>query len=77
MVNEQSHLQAALALLVPVPDVSGLEILDVECHSRAEHDWYAATVSVDVLVFLWVVFFYQVNIMVLPSVSTAGTSVTL
>ncbi len=52
-------LQAAQP--VPTPDVGGLETLDVECHSRAEQDWYAATVSIDVLVFLWVVFFYQVR----------------
>lgn len=71
------HLQAAPALPVAAPDICGLQILDVECHSRAEQDWYAATVSVDVLVFLWVVFFYQVSTRVLPPILTPGTSVTL
>ena len=36
-----------------------LQIVGVEPHSRAEQDWYAATVAVDVLAFLYAVLFYQ------------------
>lgn len=37
----------------------GLDILAVESHSRLEQDWYAATVALDVVAFLYVVIFYQ------------------
>ena len=39
---------------------SGIEIESVEWHSRIEKDWYAATVFVDLLTFIYVAVFYQV-----------------
>lgn len=39
---------------------SGIRIESVEWHSRIEKDWYAATVFVDLLTFIYVAFFYQV-----------------
>ncbi|KAK9824077.1 hypothetical protein WJX72_007565 [[Myrmecia] bisecta] len=36
-----------------------IKIIDVEWHSRPEQDWYAATLAVDTLAFLYVVLFYQ------------------
>ena len=39
---------------------SGIRIESVEWHSRIEKDWYAATVFVDLLTFVYVAFFYQV-----------------
>lgn len=38
-----------------------MDVLSVESHSRSEQDWYAVTVAVDVLAFLYVVVFYQVS----------------
>ena len=40
---------------------SGLCIESVEWHSRIEKDWYAATVFVDLLTFIYVAVFYQVR----------------
>ena len=40
---------------------SGISIEDVEWHSRIENDWYAVTVFVDLLTFIYVAFFYQVS----------------
>ena len=39
---------------------SGIRIESVEWHSRIEKDWYAATVFVDLLTFIYVAVFYQV-----------------
>lgn len=41
-------------------ETSDMKILTVESHSRSEQDWYAATVALDVLAFLYVVIFFQV-----------------
>ena len=49
----------------------GIEILAVESHSRSEQDWYAATVALDVVAFLYVVIFYQAS--PLPAVSSMIT----
>lgn len=38
-----------------------LDVRDVVWHSRQENDWYAATVTVDCLAFLYVAFLYQVR----------------
>ena len=53
-------MQAGSAVQSP-PPTRGLclQIVGVEPHSRAEQDWYAATVAVDVLAFLYAVLFYQ------------------
>ena len=40
---------------------SGISIEGVEWHSRIENDWYAVTVFVDLLTFIYVAFFYQVS----------------
>ena len=40
---------------------SGIGIESVEWHSRIEKDWYAATVFVDLLTFIYVAVFYQVR----------------
>ena len=40
---------------------SGIRLESVEWHSRIEKDWYAATVFVDLLTFVYVAFFYQVS----------------
>ena len=40
----------------PWPRIRG-----VEWHSHIEADWYAATVAVDILVFVYVALFYQVR----------------
>lgn len=42
-------------------DALGLNIADVEWHSRIEQDWYAATVAIDLLAFLYAALFYQVR----------------
>ena len=39
---------------------SGIRLDTVEWHSRIEKDWYAATVFVDLLTFIYVAIFYQV-----------------
>lgn len=39
----------------------GLHIESVEWHSRIEQDWYAATVTIDLLAFLYAGLFYQVR----------------
>lgn len=40
---------------------SGISIVGVEWHSRIEKDWYAVTVFVDLLTFIYVAFFYQAS----------------
>ena len=40
---------------------SGIRLESVEWHSRIEKDWYAATVFVDLLTFVYVALFYQVS----------------
>ena len=40
---------------------SGISIEGVEWHSRIEKDWYAVTVFVDLLTFIYVAFFYQAS----------------
>lgn len=50
----------------PGPDMrAGIRIESVEWHSRIEKDWYAATVFVDLLTFVYVAFFYQVCLYVI------------
>jgi len=44
---------------------AGIRIEGVEWHSRIEKDWYAATVFVDLLTFVYVAFFYQVCLYVI------------
>lgn len=39
-----------------------MSVSHVEYHSQNEQDWYAATIAVDVLAFLYVVIFYQVPV---------------
>ena len=42
---------------------SGIRLESVEWHSRIEKDWYAATVFVDLLTFVYVALFYQVRLL--------------
>lgn len=37
-----------------------LDVRDVVWHSRQENDWYAATVTIDCLAFLYIAVLYQV-----------------
>jgi hypothetical protein len=48
----------------PAPDdlrLPDLDVRDVVWHSRQENDWYAATVTVDCIAFLYVAFLFQVS----------------
>lgn len=40
-----------------------LQVTCVECHSHSEQDWYAVTVAVDMLAFLYTILFYQVSVL--------------
>lgn len=58
-LRKPSHSEAAKKGRGPVLR-SGISIEGVEWHSRIEKDWYAATVFVDLLTFIYVALFYQV-----------------
>lgn len=45
----------------------GLCIESTESHSRLEQDWYAATVAVDLLAFLYTALFYQASCCVMST----------
>lgn len=55
--RDETSVQTLTAPVLPF----GLRIKRTESHSRVEQDWYAATVAVDLLAFLYTALFYQAS----------------